>query len=105
ARARRPIVTGLHLVGGLPERRVLRRSNAFDAELRHVRRGDAGERNRALHQLRAQTLALLIRLEPQRVIGLDAHLELYAAFEIETELELLFLQPAWRGRVVPRGED
>ena len=47
-------------------------------------------------ELLAQPLAGLIGLEPQRVVGLDAHLELHAALEVEAELELLVHQPAGR---------
>src|SRR5206468_11232822 len=50
------------LVGGLPERRVLIRTNAFDLELRDTDRHDAGHRDLGRHELFAQPLRFGLRL-------------------------------------------
>ena len=58
-------------------------------------------------ELLAQPLHLLLGLEPQRIVGLDAQHEVHAALEVEAELELLVHQPAGRGRCrsAPRRSD
>src|SRR5262249_54985223 len=41
---------------------------------------------------------------PERVVRVDAHRELHAALEVEPELELLGLERAGDGPVIPLGE-
>ena len=95
----------LHFVRGRSERRVLRRRHAVDAELRRVDRLDGGKRDVLRLQLFAEPLGLEIRFEAQRIVGLDAQVEMDAALEIEPELQLLVHQPARRVDALARGEN
>ncbi|PYR23908.1 MAG: hypothetical protein DMF98_17265 [Acidobacteria bacterium] len=87
------IEVGLDFRGRLTERRVLRGRHPFDAELRRTHGIDLRHQNVACLQLRAQPLHFGFGLDAQGIVGLDAEDEVYAAFEIEPELELLLLQP------------
>ena len=95
----------LHLVGGRPERRVLRRRHAVDLEMDRIGRVHVRDRDVARLQLFAQPLHLLLGHQPQRIVGLDAEHEVDAALQIESELELLVHQPARRRQMVARGQD
>ena len=58
-----------------------------------------------VRQRLAQPLHLLLGLEPQRIVGLDAQHEVHAALQVEPELELLVHQPAGRRDAVARRDD
>ena len=94
-----------HFRRRLTKRGVLRRRNAFDLELRRADAVDARDGNVARPQLFAQPLHLGFRFQPQRIVGLHAQDEMHAAFEVETELQLLVLHPSGCRQVLPRGED
>ena len=92
------------MFGRLPERLVLRRRHAVDAEGHDVENRD-GRGHAAPLQLFLQTRAVLLGLHPQRIIGLDAHHEVHAALEIEAQLQLHVAQPLRRGQPVAIGDD
>ena len=104
ARAGAAIEVDRFLLGGLAERRLLRRRHPFDAERRHIDDRD-GRGHAAALQLLLQPPAVLFRLHAQRIVGLDAQHEVHAALEVEPELQLHIAQPLRRRQVVARREN
>src|SRR6185503_8623357 len=104
-RARTTVVVDGQISRGFPEGRVLRRRHPFRADLRDCRHRETGDGGVAGPERFAQPLHLLLALEADGIVGLDAEHKVHAALEIQPELELFRHQPRRRGDAVLRRDD